>query len=1123
MFVKMNIFKKNKGNTALLNADSAPRRVYENRLSETDLNIYLTKISQFTDLLPAIMEGIKQLSEADNIHLTSIQEFQEKLTDIFHGQEEISGYSSLVLDTSHDYSRVIQETGEVLKSLIESFEQSLELNQKLTEGLENLSLVSRQLQELVSVMSDMSLTISQVSRNAEIKAFHAGNVGRGFGVIAENMNKLAMELRKSAGRAPELDSGFKEKISAAGKGLSQAKELAGNLKESSKSMESELSDIYNAHQQIVQGFQEMRRYSGIQVEIKDKLLAGIADISEITANLGINQEVVASVLTTEMAGVGQIEFIREQIEKAKMVWQKKPTTGNMREIAIKLKYIQSSLGFSVSRWHGLQESVIGLKSSALQEEKISAQVWANLEQLFGSIDGIGQEVQGIGLKLDSVIGRTGEMQKSLGSATDNLVQLQGLLQGFKNISNDIAENLEGLMVIGQGIRSFAEEVKLLAFYSAVEVAEMSQWGKELEGIVEQTRSLAQQAEKDSAKMTPMLDELQKQFANTSMLLDRNIEMVNANLDDILKANVSVKKVLDETKRFFDIGNSAKEGIDSQISNRNNLVDVYTHYANSFHAVSSNLDMIQRLFKQAHESLLGFGQTAGQLFGQIDERIIKEDLGGILKLTLPSEPITLDPAMRTDATSNEVVAQIFEGLVQFDAGVNVIPGIATHWNISADGLEWTFYLRKGVKFHNGRELTSDDVKYSLERLLDPSINSPNAYFVDMIDGASDYRAGRSNYVKGIRTVDPYTIKIRLESAYMPFLANLASSVTAIVPKEEVINAEGDVSRNPVGTGPFKLKEWARGNRIELTRFDDYYEQKISLKDIIYILNIPEEERQLKLESRQIDQLEVRGRERDEITAKNFCRVEKISALNIQYICINVNMSTPFVDKRVRQAINYAVNTNKLIDGSSLRSEATMAKGVFPPGLSSFNPDLEGYGYDPEKAIALLAQAGYANGLPGEYLMDIRDNREQMERAEFIINDCRKVGITVRANPLSWRELLERSYGGQSVLSIRGWSSDNGDPDNFLYPLFHSKNWGRPGNTSFYKSQRVDEMLMRALAIRNPVERLNFYRDIERMVVDDAPWIFLYHSMKCVATNNDVHGYRIRPMGAARLKDCWIEEQ
>ncbi len=1116
----MNIFKRNNGRPAVIE-EKQPPDLPNGDLSVSDLNVYLAKVGQFTALLPAIMEGVKQLTTADELHLTTIRDFQDKLTNIFHDQEEITRYSMMVLEASREYNQVILETEETLKALMNSFEESQELNQKLTNGLEGLSEISQQFQNVVSLMADMSLTISQLSRNAEIKAFHAGNTGRGFGVIAENMNKLSEELREIAGQAPLLDAGLKEKINKSAQGLNQAKELAAILKDSSSSMEFELGEVYSVNQQIVKGFQEITKFSEYQSEISSKLTSGIEKISEITAHLGINQEVVASVLSTETANVRQIEFISGQIEKAMKIWQQKKDRRNLWELAIKLKLVQSTLEFSGNRWQGLQESVMGLKRTAQQEEKISAQVWSELEKFFGNIDGIGNELEQVEKKLGSVIERANQLLANVRTAAGNLKLLQKILDDFKNICSGISQDLVELQKIGQGVESFAEQVKLLAFYAAVEVTEMGSWSKELEPIISQTKKLALQAEIDSSKMPRMFEELNNRFSDTVTILDRNILVLTANLADVVKADASLNRVLEETQRFSGIGEKAKTGIDCQKANRNQLVEVYSKYAGSYQNVSYNLETIQRLFKQAHEYLLGFDQLTGSLFGQIDENIFAEDFGETLNLILPSDPITLDPAMLTDATSGDVTAHIFDGLVQFDARVNILPAIAANWTISDDGLVWTFNIRKGVKFHNGREVTADDVRYSLERLLDKTVNSPNSYFLDMIEGANDFREGGASYVKGIRVIDPYNLVIKLETPFMPFLANLATGITAIVPKEAIMVKDSKFNSQPVGTGPYKIKDWNKGEKIELERFDDYYEQKTSIKNITFHVNIPDERKKDRLEKMEIDQLEVRGREREEISKNPNCIVESVSLLNVQYIGINLNMATPFVDKRVRQAINHAIDKQYVINASNLKGEATVANGVFPPGLAAYNPDLKGYNYDPETAGRLLNQAGYSKGLPGEYLLDVRNVKDQIERAELIAKYCSKIGINIKPNPLPWGDLLDRSYQGKSILSMKGWSSDNGDPDNFLYPLFHSKNWGMPGNTSYYKSQKIDDMLTKALSIRNPIERLDYYRKIEEIIVEDAPWVFLFYTMKYVATNAYVQGFRIRPMGAARLKDCWID--
>lgn len=1093
----------------------------DGRLPEGEVKAYLARIGQFTNLLPSIMEAIGRLSQADDAHLTGIQDFQEKLAEIFQGQEEIAGHSAMVLETGQDYGRLIQEAGGVLRSLIGSFEESLFQNQKLSESLARLSDRSRQLQELASLMSEMSLTISQVSRNAEIKAYHAGSAGRGFAVIAENMNKLSLELMESASQAPRLDSAIRESIEGIELGLSQSKDMAEELKVRSQAMERDLSEISQDNALILSGFQEMKQLSASQSAIREQLLSGMANITEITANLGISQEVVASVLNTEMASVGQIDFLREQAEQAQNLWGERPGPAVLRELMIKLRHLQFELTSSVGRWQGLEGAIGSLKGSALQEERLSSDTWSRLKQLFGSIDGIGQQVRQIGDRVGKVLSRTEDLRANLISGRNNLVLLKQLQDGMQQDCQEISRDLDQLKEVGRGIGSFSEQVKLLAFYSAVEITEMGQWGKELQPIVDQTRSLAIQAGGDSTKIQPILEELDREFRQTMEALSLGRSLATANLDQIGRADFSLNIFINEAEKISRIGQAARTGIDSQEAGRRDLMEVYSRYSQSFRAVTGELDTIQKLFLQAHQTLSGFGQESARILGQLDDRVVQRNPGGLLKLALPSEPLTLDPALRTDATSNEVVAQLYEGLVQFDAGVNLIPGIATHWNISGDGREWTFFLRKKVKFHNGRELTAEDVKYSLERLLDPAINSPNAYFVDMIEGAADMQSGRSSSVKGIRVLDRYSLRITLQSAYMPFLANLAATVTAIVPREEAIRPDRSLSANPVGCGPFRLKQWVPGQRLDLERFDDYYSPRVSLQGVSFVFNPPPEARIGMLSSGELDQLEIRGRERQEMHVANRCRLEKLEALNIQYICINVNLATPFVDKRVRQALNLCIDKVGMIESSSLKEEAIVARGVFPPGLAAYNQSLEGYSYDPGRAAALLSQAGYSQGLPGEYLLDIRDNQDQRDRAELIINDCRKVGVNLKANPLAWKDLLERSYQGQAILSVRGWSSDNGDPDNFLYPLFHSRNWGRPGNTSYFKSARIDEMLVRALAIRNPLERLNFYREIEKLVVEEAPWVFLYHSLKFVATNDYVHGYRIRPMGAARLKDCWVE--
>jgi dipeptide transport system substrate-binding protein len=311
-------------------------------------------------------------------------------------------------------------------------------------------------------------------------------------------------------------------------------------------------------------------------------------------------------------------------------------------------------------------------------------------------------------------------------------------------------------------------------------------------------------------------------------------------------------------------------------------------------------------------------------------------------------------------------------------------------------------------------------------------------------------------------------------------------------------------------------------VAVERFDQYYEQRVSLEAVHWTIGLDNQQRLERFTAGGLDAANLHERDRTTLKASGAAIIKSVSSLNIQYLCINVSHDTPFRHKLVRQALNHAIDKQALIESSDLRGEAIAAKGVFPPRMEVFNPELAGYDYDPQKARDLLEAAGFKGGLPGEYLLDTRDIATQMDRGETVKRYCQKVGIRIKLNPLSWKDLLDRAYSGQALLSFRGWSTDNGDPDNFLTPLFHSRSFGQPGNTSYLKSERIDVMIEKALAIRNPVERQSLYREIEAAVVDEAPWVFLYHSMKFDIVRPRLHGYRVRPFGAPRLKDCWLEE-
>ncbi len=1098
-------------------ADPAPSAV---RLSQEVLEKYLAQVGKFTDLLPSIVQGSNQLNELEKKHLEIIQDFSREMGDIFKKQEVMASSSTMVLETSWDYKQVIVGTQQMLEGLLSSFGRALDLNDQVESSVDRLGVSVAQLSRMVGLMADLSNNIRQLSRNAEIMSYHAGTSGRGFGIIAEKMGVLTGELEEAAGQTPLTDAELREKLAVIDGKVVSIRGLAGSLRDNTMAVRGKLEGIFSLNQNIVQGFEDIQQASEQQKGIREKLLGGIAEISGLAENLGVSQEVVATVLATEVADAGQIDFCRDQLATARKLEAETGAPWAARQLAIELFLMRTKLEAARSRWLDLNQSIATLRQTVQSEERIPAQLLQELEGLFESIEQIGGKLAAIDSDLSSTQESSREIEGKLSRADEDLQQWYAWLTEMADACRDMEHGLARLRGIGETVRSFAEQIKLLAFYSAVEAADMGQSGQELMPLVAQARELANKANADSVQLTPLLEQISSQFTQAQGLVNENRNLLETILTEVTQANWSLAKLKESAEQFELIGRETSKLIEQQRQKRQDLAATYTRFADSFHGVGLKLEELFRLPTRAAETLNMFGQFDAQLFDLVDRGLLRSRGGGFMRFNLVSDPLTLDPALSTDATSNEVVAQLFEGLVQFDKGANVIPGIAWHWNISPDGLTWTFHLRPGVKFHNGRELTAEDVKYTLERLLDRDFKSPNAYFIDSIQGADEMLQGRAKSLAGLKVVDPHCLVITLKSPYMPFLANLAAAATSVVPREEVERLGADFGRSPVGAGPYRLAEWKQGKGITLEAFPDYHQQTVSVDQIRFTVGLSEQERRERFKQNELDQVDIHRPDLEEYQALGK-KVQEVASLNIQYICINVSKATPFAHKLVRQALNCALDRQALIDRTELKGEAVLAKGVFPPNLAAHNQKLEGYPFDPERARRLLADAGFPGGPPGEYLLDIRDIKAQVDRAELVREHCLEVGIKLKLNPLGWRELLDRAYGGDSLLSFRGWSSDNGDPDNFLYPLFHSRNWGRPGNTSFFKSPLLDQMLDKALAMRNPLERLAYYREIERMIVEEAPWVFLYHSIRFSATQPWLHGYRARPMGAPRLWDCWVE--
>lgn len=465
--------------------------------------------------------------------------------------------------------------------------------------------------------------------------------------------------------------------------------------------------------------------------------------------------------------------------------------------------------------------------------------------------------------------------------------------------------------------------------------------------------------------------------------------------------------------------------------------------------------------------------------------------GIYRRPLGNDPATLDPARISDVYSRSVSQQIFDGLVQFDQTLTITPALARFWKASRDGLTWTFMLRKGVKFHHGREVTADDVVYSFTRILDPKVKSGAADLFSGIKGAQEFREGRAQHVSGLSTVDRYTVQVVLTEVPVPFVSALAVGHAKIVPKD-VMEKQGEAfGTQPIGTGPFKFVRWERGKEIVLAANPEYFDGAPKLSRLVYRIfpggqldTVFEEFKQGNLEDAPVPLRDYRNI----VTGKNYIYVKR-PMLSIRFYGFNTRLK-PVDDRRVRQALNYAIDQDALVE-EVLLGRYTPARGILPPGTQGFNPKLKSYPYDPGKAQKLLAQAGYpgGRGLPTIPIWSSVKHEAILQEHEYIKKSLRAVGVEAEFHYLTdWPSFFKNVLDGKFPVFFLTWYADVPDPDNFLFKLFHSQS---PRNFTRYSNRMVDEFLLQARTERDLQRRVELYRRAEQLILDDAPLIPIFH--------------------------------
>ena len=513
--------------------------------------------------------------------------------------------------------------------------------------------------------------------------------------------------------------------------------------------------------------------------------------------------------------------------------------------------------------------------------------------------------------------------------------------------------------------------------------------------------------------------------------------------------------------------------------------------------------------------------------------LSPQIGGTLVFGKSGDASTLDPSHVSDGESFHVATSVYDTLVQFKYGTTKIEAaLAKSWTISSDGLEYVFYLRKGVYFSKTKyfrsksEFTSADVLFSFKRQFDKS----HAY--NKIGGAYIHwhAMDMDNIVKDVIALGRYTVKIILKRKEAPFLANLGMEFVSILSNDYANhllnkNKTHELSTKPVGTGPFVFKKWIKDDKFIFLANEDYWDGRPYLNKLVFkiITNSSIRAQELKNESIHIMDFPNPKEIKDLEKHKNI-KLIKQEGLNVAYLAFNTEKK-PFDNKLVRQAISYAINAQKIVD-NIYDGLGKVAHSPLPPTMWSYNSNIKRYDYNITKAKDLMKEAGYENGFETNiWAMPVSRayNPNGRKVARFMKNDLKKIGIKVKIISYDWSTYLKKVANGEHDMVLLGWTGGNADPDDFLNVLLskHGAMKKPSENKAFWKNDEITLLLDKAKQVTNIKERTILYKKAQEIFAIEAPWKLIAHSLVIEPMLKKVHGFKLDPLGKRRFKEVWLE--
>ena len=492
------------------------------------------------------------------------------------------------------------------------------------------------------------------------------------------------------------------------------------------------------------------------------------------------------------------------------------------------------------------------------------------------------------------------------------------------------------------------------------------------------------------------------------------------------------------------------------------------------------------------------------------------------------PEGFDPALWDSAATYNVTRQMFQGLVAFKrGGVDIVPALARAWDISPDGLSYTFHLRKGVRFHQtayfrpSHEFDADDVLFTIKRWISPEAAFNKAFHTQLL-GPANY--GLAQSIQSVQKLDPYTVRVQLKERNATFLSFLAMGFAGMQSAEYAAqllrqNRAADINQLPVGTGPYQFKDYAKDSAVRMTANPDYWGRPQQVRSLIFAIVTDPQVRIQKLKSNECQlAAAVREADLDTLQADSNIKIASAGAMNISYLAYNLKRPQ-LANRDVRVALDIAIDRDALFKALFPKGGAIQAVNPFPPQVWSWNGKNHNE-YNPARARQLLAKAGYPDGFTlNLWALPVQrpTNPNGKLMAQMIQQDWARIGVKTTIQSYEWGEYLKRAGQGEHDVYMSGLTSDSGDPDDFLWTSL-SCSVSKDGQR--FCNQEFDQLLLKARQTNDRKQRTAYYLKAQEIFKRERPWITMAHSRIYIPMRKNVQGFIMNPNGSFDFEDVML---